>query len=145
MTSDTLRVASCASDAHEHDTPNNLATALGQLQRTYDQTGFHDVGGGHHRGCHRAHMAAPAALDAANAAGKLAMGKLYATAAKHESLIRQVEECKVELISLPSQPPPASTPDTLPTVPKIPPLRGGESVIRITLGWAIDRSITPEA
>ena len=27
--------------------------------------------------------------------------------------------------------------------PKIPPFRGGESVVRITLGWVFDRSFTP--
>ena len=30
-------------------------------------------------------------------------------------------------------------------VPKIPPFQGGENVIRLTLGWVIDRSFTPVA
>ena len=29
--------------------------------------------------------------------------------------------------------------------PKIPPFRGGENVIRLTLGWVIDRSFIPVA
>ena len=30
-------------------------------------------------------------------------------------------------------------------VPKIPPFQGGENVMRLTLGWVIDRSFTPVA
>ena len=32
-----------------------------------------------------------------------------------------------------------------PNIPKIPPFQGGENVVRLTLGWVIDRSFTPAA